>query len=173
MGAEAWVSRVAYQPDIGVALRVARWEAFHAGRYTQAAEPEPRLRAMAEDEYVAWRAAEYGPDFGGEVARMEWQAAQIDPVDPDSLLASRPFDGTGSVIDMTGVAATPEHGMVAPIPDGMLDAMFGTRTPSTEEVEAAVAADRLDLYGRGEGTYIVGYLDGIPEVIFFVGRSGD
>ncbi len=171
MGAAEWVSRVPYQPDIAAALQVARWDAFRAGGHSRDPEPDPGLRSMTEDEYVAWCEAEHGPDFGGEVARMEWRAAQVDPVDPDSLLASRPFDGTGTVIDMTGVAATPESGRVAPVTGEMLDAMFLTRTPSTQQVEAMLP--NLDLYGRGHGTYIIGYRDGSPDTIFFVGHSGD
>jgi hypothetical protein len=89
------------------------------------------------------------------------------------LLASQPHSGTHSVIDMTDVADTPDYNTVAPVPDEVLDSMFSTRTPDTDAVAAAVAAGRLDLYERWHGTYIVGYRNRTPEVIFFVGHSGD
>jgi hypothetical protein len=39
VGAEARVSQLPYQPDIVTALQAARWEAFHTGRYSRAADP--------------------------------------------------------------------------------------------------------------------------------------
>jgi hypothetical protein len=80
MGASAWVSRDPYRADIAAALQVARWDAYRTGRYyRQAVLTE--ARAMTEPEYIAWFAAEYGPDSVSDLLRDEWRAAQIDPVD--------------------------------------------------------------------------------------------
>ena len=172
MGASGWASQVPYQPDIAAALQLARWEAYRAGDYDRQA-PLHEARTMTEDEYVAWFAAKYGQEHVSRLVRDEWRAAQIDPVDPDSLLAAQPFSGTHSVIDMTGVAELPGYNVVAPAPDDLIETMFSTRTPTVADVEAAVSANRLDLYGRWHGTYVVGYEDGAPKTIFFIGHSGD
>ncbi len=173
MGASAWASRVAYQPNIAAALETARWEAFRAGNFYRSPDELPHARTMTEDQFVAWCVEEYGPQADGEEARLMWRAARIEPNDPDTLLAAQPYSGTHSVIDMTGVADIPSYNKVAPVGDDQLDALFSTRTPSTDAVAAAVAEGKLDLYGRWHGTYIVGYRDDTPEEIFFVGHSGD
>jgi hypothetical protein len=163
------VSQVPYQPDIAAALDVARWDAYRAGNYYQS-EPTPEARAMSEDEYVRWCESTEGTQASLEVSE-EWRAAQIDPVDPDSLLASQPFSGTHSIIDMTEVGSEPCEHTVAPAPAEVLDELFGTRTPTTAQVEDAL--DILDLYGRWCGTYVVGHQEGRPHTIYFVGHSGD
>ncbi len=128
---------------------------------------------MTEDEFVAWCVEEYGPNADSEEPRIMWRAARTEPENPDMLLASQPYSGTHSVIDMTTVADTPDFSTVAPASDEALDAIFSTRTPDTDAVAAAVADGKLDLYERWHGTYVVGYRNDIPEVIFFVGHSGD
>lgn len=169
MGASYWVSQVPYQPDIAAALDAARWDAYRAGSYYKN-EPTPEARAMSEDEYVRWFESTEGMEATLEVSE-DWQAAQIDPVDPDSLLASQPFSGTHSVIDMTAVGSEPCEHTVVPAPAEVLDELFGTRAPTIEQVKDAL--DILDLYGRWRGTYVVGYQEGQPHTIYFIGHSGD
>jgi hypothetical protein len=125
---------------------------------------------MSEDDYVDWFESTYETEAYNEV-REEWRAAQIEPVDPDSLLASQPFSGTHSVIDMTHVASQPESQAVAPRSDDDLVEIFGTPTPTTEQVQDAL--DILDLHGRWHGTYVIGYQNGQPHTVYFVGHSGD
>jgi hypothetical protein len=173
LGASGWVSRVTYQPDIAAALEAARWDAFRAGDFYRSPDELPHARSMTQDEFVAWCVEEYGPQADGDEARFMWRAARSEPANPDSLLASQPYSGTHSVIDMTAVAEAPDYNKVAPVSGETLDAVFSTRTPSTDAVAAAVAEGRLDLYGRWHGTYIVGYRNDTPDVIFFVGHSGD
>ncbi len=74
---------------------------------------------------------------------------------------------------MNGVAAQRDMFKVAPPPDEVLDAVFGTRTPSSEAVAAAIKAGALDLYDRWEGVYVISYQDAAPHEIFFCGFSGD
>jgi hypothetical protein len=172
MGASAWVSRVPYQEDIAAALQVARWDAYSGDDcYRQSELPE--ARAMTEAEYIAWYGAKYGAEHVSDLVNIEWQAAQIDPVDPDSLLAAQPFAGTHSVIDMIRVGEQPDYNVVAPVPDGVLETVFSTRAPSVADVEAAAQDSRLDCFGRWHGTYVVGYDNGMPHTIFFIGHSGD
>jgi hypothetical protein len=172
VGASSWTVRVPWQADIEAALQVARWETFRAGAFHRESAP-PEARAMSEDEYVAWALSDCPPNISDYAYRVEWHAAQIDPIDPDSLLAAQPFSGTHSVIDMTGVAATHNYHQVAPFPDNLLEAMFHTLTPGTDEVARAVADGRIDIGERWHGTYVVGYRAGRPDTVFFVGSSGD
>jgi len=177
VGSSGWFSRVPYQPDIAAALQVARWRTFRSGEYHHR-RPIPEARQMTEDEYVAWYAStldEFARSMSRnyEECRVEWRAAQIDPVDPDSLLASYPYGATVSVIDMIGVADKPTDDMVAPADDQLLEELFSTLTPSTADVEAIASTYSLDPYGRGRGAYIIGYRDGKPDTIFFVGFTGD
>jgi hypothetical protein len=44
----------------------------------------------------------------------------------------------------------------------------------TGHAAVAAAVRDLDLYGRWHGTYVIGHRDdATPEVIFFIGHSGD
>ncbi|AVT31657.1 hypothetical protein C6361_21685 [Plantactinospora sp. BC1] len=182
MGASSWSRKVPYQADIAAALQQAREEAYQEGDCYRA-EPNLRARQMSEQEYAAASVAEmregflaaFGEDAGDPddgLAREEWHAAQIDVVDPDTLLASQPFSGTHSVIDMTGVADRPEGGRVAPLPDDELDRWFGTRRPDVAAVERALG-EGLSGFERWHGAYVVGYDGDRPESIYFFGWSGD
>ncbi|MET8150182.1 hypothetical protein ACIBSW_24185 [Actinoplanes sp. NPDC049668] len=132
MGASEWSRKVPYQADLAAALRQARDDAYREGDYYRV-EPDPRARRIGEQEYIAAEVAAmretwvevFGEENAGdpddEMARVAWRAAQIEVTGPDSLLASQPFSGTHSVIDMTGVADRPDGGKVAPLPADELD----------------------------------------------------
>lgn len=111
---------MSYQDDIAAALQQARWDAFRSGAFCRhPARPAGTLDDRAEicglgrggnqderpDDPETWTA-------GGEAYRWEWQAAQVDVCDPDSLLRAQPFSLTHSVIDMTHVADQPEYAAV-------------------------------------------------------------
>ncbi|GAB3512574.1 hypothetical protein [Phytohabitans suffuscus] len=183
MGASAWSRKVPYRTDVAAALRLAREDAYREGDFARD-EPNLRARRMSEQEYVdaeiaAMRAVlvdVFGEDKAGdpndEMARASWHAAQIDVVGPDTLLASQPFSGTHSVIDMTGVAERPEGGSVAPLPDEELDRWFGTRRPDAAAVERALG-EGLSGFARWQGAYVVAYAGDRPDEIYFFGFSGD
>lgn len=182
MGASSWSRKVPYQTDIAAALRQAREDAYREDDFYRAA-PNLRARRMSEDEYAAAEVAEmrgsmiaaFGEDVGDpddDMAREEWRAAQIDVIDPDTLLASQPFSGTHSVIDMTGVANEPEGGKVAPLPDDELDRWFGTRRPDAAAVARALG-NGLNGFERWHGAYVVAYDGDGPDTIYFFGWSGD
>jgi len=184
MGASEWSRKVPYQADLVAALRQAREQAYQDGDFYRV-EPDARARQMSEAEYVAAEVAAmraswieaFGEEDDGdpddEMARDAWHAAQIVVSDPDSLLASQPFSGTHSVIDMTGVADLPEGGKVAPLPGDELDRWFGTRRPKAAAVERALD-EGLSGFERWQGAYVVAYDDGDqPDLIYFFGWSGD
>ncbi len=183
MGASMWSRTVPYQAEIGAALERARQEAYDEGAfYRQAADPA--LREIGEEEYVAqWLAeeqarliAEFGDDAwepGDDFTRDEWRAAQIDVTGPDTLLASQPFSGTHSIIDITGVSEEPEGGCAAPYPRDELIALLGTDRPSAAAVAGAVADQRLEGFYRWAAAYVISYADDKPHTIHFFGHSGD
>lgn len=172
MGATGWISRVHYQPDIAAALEQARWDAFRSGHYYKT-DDLPQARQMTEDEFVGQWLEEWPPQ-AEQAARIAWRAAQQDPDSPDPLLASQPYARTRSVIDMTGIADTPTIGEVASAPQDLLDAAFAIRSPSTDQVEAAIAELLRSVpYDRDCGMYVIGCRDQTPDTIFFLGFSGD
>jgi hypothetical protein len=124
---------------------------------------EDRVEELGDD---AW-------EPGDTETREEWRAAQIEVNDPDSLLASQPFSGTHSIIDMTGVSATSAPHMVAPVPTEELDELFGTRRPAATAVAAAIENGALAGLERWHGQYVIGYDGDVPQAIYFVGYSGD
>ncbi|MBV1850731.1 hypothetical protein [Catellatospora tritici] len=183
MGASAWHAHVPYQDDLDAALRQARWNAYHARAFYRVAPNETAL-SMTEDEFVAWSVESqrealleaFGPDDwepDDSDARTEWRAAHVVVDGPDSLLEAQPYAGTHSVIDMTDVAAEPEFGAVAPVPDELLDQVFGTRRPTPAAVRQAVAEHAVNGFGRWYGAYIIAYEEATPAEISFFGWSGD
>jgi hypothetical protein len=183
MGASEWSRKVPYQADVASALRQARQDAYDEGDFYRR-EPDTRARQMGEEEFVAAEVAvmrqafvdAFGEEDAGEpddeMARDYWRAAQVEVEGPDSLLASQPFSGTHSVIDMTGVADKPDGGKVAPLPDDDLDQWFGTRRPEAAAVERALA-EGLSGFERWHGAYVVTYAQDRPDWIYFFGWSGD
>ena len=172
MGASGWISRVDYQPDIAAALEIARWDAFRSGHFYRNAEELAHTRTMSDEQFAQWVDDEVGP-LNADQIRELWIATRTEPQDPDMLLTAQPYSGTHSVIDMTSVAATPDFSTVAPLSPHAYENVFSTQTPSTEAVAAAAAARSFDLYDRWQGMYVIGYRDGSPETIFFLGFSGD
>ncbi|SDX92737.1 hypothetical protein SAMN05444365_101102 [Micromonospora pattaloongensis] len=139
---------------------------------------------MSEEDYVASDLAaireSIADAFGDDgwepddsMSRAAWRAAQIEVTDPDSLLASQPFSGTHSIIDMTGVSATSAPHMVAPVPVEELDELFGTRRPAATTVAEAIENSALTGLERWRGRYVIGYDGDVPHAIYFVGYSGD
>ncbi|MEU8007488.1 hypothetical protein AB0B66_40550 [Catellatospora sp. NPDC049111] len=183
MGASSWTSRVPYQQDVRAALEVARQNAYDRGDYYRAT-PNTRARTMSEEEYVAWEMAELrlslaeafgddAPEGDDTMARDSWRAAQVEVAGPDSLLDAQIYSGAHSVIDMTGVAPSPELGMVAPVPDDDLEEVFGTCRPTADAIAAAIAGGNLEDFGRWYGAYVVAHDGDVPESIIFFGHSGD
>ncbi|GAA2362380.1 hypothetical protein GCM10010170_058470 [Dactylosporangium salmoneum] len=183
MGASSWSARTDYQEDLEAALRLARQDAYKRGSFYRA-EQDAEARTMTEEEYVVQQMAAVRDNLPDEFrnegwepddsfVREAWHAAQIEVTDPDTLLASQPFSGTHSVIDMTGVGAVPADGIVAPVPDGVLDNIFGTRRPSVAAVGAAIGRHAIDDFGRDRGAYLIAYDGAVPAFIYFLGHSGD
>ncbi|GAB4060942.1 hypothetical protein [Catellatospora paridis] len=172
-----------YQHDVEAALEQARQDAYDRGDYYRVS-PDMQARTMGEEEYVAWEMAAlrrslaeaFGDDFpdpDDSMARDSWRAAQVEVTGPDSLLDAQIYSGAHSVIDMTGVAPSPEMGMVAPVPHDVLEEVFGTGRPAADAIAAAISRRSLEDFGRWYGAYVVAYDGEHPESIVFFGHSGD
>lgn len=128
---------------------------------------------MSEEEYVAWGMDQVSGGADPDQFRQAWRAAHIVVTGPDSLLASQPESGTHSVIDMTHVADRPGFGAVAPAPAELLHEVFGTTQPTVAAIQNAIEENRIYGFRSWHGMYLIGYRDGEPDEIFFVGYSGD
>ncbi|MDR3638481.1 MAG: hypothetical protein P4L84_32050 [Isosphaeraceae bacterium] len=108
----------------------------------------------------------------------------IDPDDPpatiEEAVEQMDADGTGTVLDMIGVAdrpheidgESPNFCMVAPLAPEQLIALFGTEKPTREMIEGGDAGfwESID---RGLGIYIIAYDGDNPSELFFAGYSFD
>ncbi len=144
MGASAWSARVPYQADLEAALQQARVEAYEGGDFYRTGRDEDAL-SMSEKDYVAtsiaWSKANAPGLFEDEVWELDaemhsqaWRAARTVITGPDSLIAAQPWSGAHSVIDITGIAAWPEHAKACPVSAEVLEELFQTQRPSTEAV---------------------------------------
>ncbi len=180
MGASGWHARVPFQSDIAAALQQARQQAYDRGDFYRD-PPSPQALAMSEEEYIALGIAEAKAWFPDDdtwnpsdtAPREEWRAAHVVVTGPDSLVEAQPFSAAHSIIDMTHVSDEPDHQAVAPATNGHLRQVFGTTQPTPDAIETAINDRQLVDFGGWRGMYLVGYRDGLPVEIFFVGHSGD
>ncbi len=164
MGSHPYVYLTPYQADLNAALQSLRQQEFAAGRYYPAVEAPWELPFPPTETSI-----------GAQHASME--AALEDAAD----------SGTGSILDIQGVAPAPSLLAASPLPDDDLLALWGTVQPSamqlidllldgvSEPVNPSfdVEVDFWEQIGRGECRYIVLYEDEVPSLLFFVGYSLD
>jgi hypothetical protein len=146
MGGHPWWYLVPYEKDIAKSLEALRQREFKAGRYNPA-EAFPRFPVDLN----------HAPGC---------QHSSIDDAREDS-----DADGTRSILDVSGISATPDYDAVAPLGEDQLAEFFGTTKPSTADVEDC--ARLFDKIQRGQGIYVVIYENDQPSQIFFAGYSYD
>jgi hypothetical protein len=146
MGAIHYSYFVAHRPDVGAALHELREREFRAGRYypVMFCAPGP-----------------IGPD-----------APAPGPQHPTIRAALRASgaNGTRSILDLDRVAAMPQLGAVAPLPDDVLLELYGTTRPTRELIEQGADSEYIE---RGQGIYVVVYKDDRPDELYFAGYSYD
>lgn len=146
MGAHPWFYSVPYADDVAGALSALREREFRAGRYNPA-EAFPRFPVDAN----------HTPGCRHASVELARQAAGA--------------SGTRSIVDIMCVGDRPDFGVAGSLSDDELEDLFGTRTPSAEEV---LDCDELfDQIERGQGVYVTAYEDGEAAQIIFVGYSYD
>lgn len=143
MGATVWTYWVPYHADVGAALASARDKVFAEGDYHKGS---------------GGRRVKSPRSIADLFARME--ALGLDT------------EGTHSILDMTSIGPEPAFGVLAPLDDDQIDALFGTLTPTRAQVDAARGLIE-QIRDRWEGTYVIAYQDGAPSEILFIGSSGD
>ena len=100
-----------------------------------------------------------------------YRGSEMNPSTIEEAFANMGADGTGSILDITGVSELPDFSAVTPLPRETLEELFGTDKPTREMIQT-----NMDFYEdieRGQGVYIIAYKDGRPSEIFFAGYSFD
>jgi hypothetical protein len=147
LGGEPWFYFVPYQADINSALVALRRREFQAGRYNPVT-PFPEFPVDAGT-----------PGPGPQHASIEDAIEDADA------------DGTRSILDMERIAAEPDYGAVTPLSEETLIDVFGTTKPTREMLESS--DELFEALERGQGVYVVAYLNDKPSEIFFAGYSFD
>ena len=147
-----------------------RWSVYRSDDFLRGDELGPGA-PLTEAEWLDAYADEDG-DFD-EVELDSWRGMRIVPTDPDTAAQSQPYSGTHSILDITnGVSATPQPFTVSALTDDQLLGLFGTITPTGEQV-AAATWDICEHRERWYGAYVVSFDAGKPTEIHFMGFSGD
>ena len=101
----------------------------------------------------------------------KFRGSEMNPATPEEAIQNMDADGTGSILDILGVSATPDFSSVSPLPEADLISLYGTSQPTREMIESNM--DFYDDIERGQGIYIVVYKGGKPDEYFFAGYSFD
>lgn len=100
-----------------------------------------------------------------------FRGADMNPATPEEALEMMDADGTGSILDIERVTATPDFCCAAPFSASELVEYFGVEKPTRSEVEASdMFWDDLE---RGHAKYVVSYENSQPAAVHFVGYSFD
>ncbi|HEV7694072.1 MAG TPA: hypothetical protein VGO52_24780 [Hyphomonadaceae bacterium] len=171
MGAHPYCYFTSYNPDIAAALDELREQEFRAGRY------DPALQAANPPTFTFEQTFPPGPEFPSPGAQHASMMEAFEESEPD---------GTGSILDLFGIALEPEFVHCSPVPDADLISIFGSAQPMRADIETIlpkrgpISPDALqrfgtfwDSIGRGEGRYIVVHGASGPEALFFAGYSLD
>src|SRR5438105_1781042 len=125
MGAEPYFYFVPYQADINAALHELREREFRAGRYNPVM-PFPPFPV--------------GPNSPAPGA--EHDSIQEALEDSDA-------DGTRSILDLDHIADEPDFGAVTPLPEEVLEELYGTAQPTRRMIEQDM--DFFEDVERGQG----------------------
>ena len=147
MGAHPYWYTVTYQPDLGAALEELREREFRAGRYN------PVMPFI---------------DFPITQASPSPRPRHRTIVD---ALAASEADGARSILDISSIADEPDFGAACPLPDQVIQSLYGTTQPTAAAVEGNM--DFLQDVERGQAVYVVCYAGGAPSELVFAGYSFD
>lgn len=174
MGATGWCYFIPFEPNVEKALSKLRAKVFHERDYE-----DPRLifegvTRPREREGILKSFLVGVPKARRKLVRDVVMNGQLPP-EPESiaeLIGMAAESGTHSIIDIEGLSKRAEPFRAAPFSRDALKAVFGTVTPTREQVEDKL--DELyDLRGRWEASYVVTFESGRPSEIAFFGFSGD
>jgi len=170
VGANPYCYFTPYEKDVARALQALREQEFDAGRY------DPALQAADTPTYTFEQMFPPEEDFPSP-------GPSHDSIEEALMEALESGSGTGSILDIMGISATPQPLHLSPTSPKSLQNLFGHASPPRDEVydrllepadEDSMAADVFwDEIGRGEARYFLVYADGRPSEIFFAGMSVD
>lgn len=145
MGAHPYQYVVDYEEPLQRALDRLREREFEAGRYN------PVLMFPLRD-----------PEAAPGKAHASIEEAMV----------SADADGTRSILDISAIADAPAYSAAAPLSDEELSTLFETLQPPVEALETPPSG-LYELIERGMARYVVGYEDGQPRRVLFIGYSYD
>jgi hypothetical protein len=147
MGAHPYWYAVKYRPELEAALDDLRQREFGAGRYN------PVM-----------------PFINFPITPASQAPGARHRTIADAMAASD-ADGTRSILDISGIGDEPDFGVACPLPDEVLQSLYGTTRPTLAAVEGNM--DFLEDVERGHAVYVVCYTGGMPTDLFFAGYSFD
>src|SRR4051812_42531280 len=136
MGAHPYWYTVRYRPEVDAALDDLREREFRAGRYNPVVP------------FIDFPISPASQAPGPQHRTIAEAVAASDAV------------GTRSILDISGVADEPDFGVACPLPDNVLQSLYGTTRPSLAAVEGNM--DFLEEVERGHAVYVVCYTGGAP-----------
>src|SRR5712671_6362376 len=84
-----------------------------------------------------------------------YRGSEMNPSTIEEAFASMGADGTGSILDITGVSDSPDFSALAPLSRETLEELFGTDKPTREMIQG-----NMEFYEdieRGQGIYMIVY----------------
>jgi hypothetical protein len=180
VGASGWQYFTPYREDVAVALEELRQKVFREKSYGDPVLKTDFLEQLkanlSPEELKAFEAqfAQHAELLQGMQEQLEgMQGQQADAETIDELLEMCAESGTHSILDiMQGLSDGPEFGTAFPMPDDVKRGLYGTATPTHDQVEAKMH-ERADELERWSCWYVIVYKDGRPDEIYFEGCSGD
>jgi hypothetical protein len=171
MGASGWNYFTPYRADVGRALEELRQRVFASRDYGDGATQwaldnpaelfasmPPEQRAVMEKHLEQLRAS----------VKEQSEAASI-----EELLEQCAEGGTHSILDIcAGISQGPDFATAFPMPEDVMLDLYGTTTPTHEQVEEKIQERGEDLE-RWQCWYVIVYKNGQPDEVYFEGCSGD
>ncbi|MGN6367249.1 MAG: hypothetical protein ACTHN5_03220 [Phycisphaerae bacterium] len=148
MGAHPYWYTVPYEEDVNAALQKLRQREFVAGRYnpviTELRFPIAREKRAPGNQHKSIAEA----------------------------LKGSGYEGTRSILDISGISSTPQDFRACPLPGEVLMRLYGTSKPTHAIVDQIMKPFFREVE-RGQAIYIVLYKDDSPNEILFAGYSFD
>jgi hypothetical protein len=149
MGGMPWKIVSPWSSDIAAVLRDTRERVFREGMYQRVPGRTFESLAALDAFFMA------------------------DPEADDFEWTGEADAGTSSILDIRGVADECSPGSTAPLPPGELAEIFGTATPSADDVTDDRESAIYERLTRGDSHYVVIYARGKPTEVAFYGYSWD
>jgi hypothetical protein len=166
MGATGWQYFTPYQENIEKALKELQQKVFESGKYGLASQ--------------------FPPDLLNQIPQLKASYENLKKIDEEMLKNFGPIKsiddlreafaeaGTHTIIDIERISAEPDIGIAYPVPQEVIQKVYGTTKPSHQEVESKHGdlSEAVNIE-RFQAVYLIIYENDIPKEIYFEGCSGD